>query len=534
MLIELRCDKLIEKKLTFSKGLNTLIGPEDGTNSIGKSSTLMLIDFALSGEDFIKICSDVIENVGHIIIEIDFMFDKETYTFIRNTNSPDLVLCVNDGKNSEISIEEYRELLKNKYKFPENSSSFRSAVNTFSRIWGKDNYNPNKPLHSFPEEPYAPIKVRLYKLFQFYSEIKKITKVKNDTEKKKTILKGAFNEGYISSLTKKELKQSINRLAEVENQIDDIKKNIDLYTVNIKEIVNEKNIALKSKKDSLLNSIFHEKNKLDRVEKNLKSGKSSDSRYLRKIKQYFPNVDEEKLVKINNFHNGISKILKEELTAEKKKIEQTISLLDEDVKKINQEIILATGMLDKPDSLIEQMLELSVEEKKLRDTIKFRELKDTVDESVLNLSKQITEKSKQFLEKIETTININMFKYINKFYEGKPVSPQISLQDKRYSFKHNSDTGTGKSYANLIALDLSILHNTYLPLLIHDLIIFKNIEVHAIENILNEYSNSEKQIFIAIDELNRYSKKTRRLVENAMFIELNSDKLAFKKSWKSN
>jgi hypothetical protein len=125
-----------------------------------------------------------------------------------------------------------------------------------------------------------------------------------------------------------------------------------------------------------------------------------------------------------------------------------------------------------------------------------------------------------------------MANLIKKFFTDNPVSPEINLSETRYEFKHNDDSGTGKAYANMIALDLSFLNNTYLPILIHDLIVFKNIEAHAIEEIIKEYVSSDKQIFIAIDELSRYSKKIQSLIKKRAFLTLDSDKLAFGKSWK--
>ena len=126
-----------------------------------------------------------------------------------------------------------------------------------------------------------------------------------------------------------------------------------------------------------------------------------------------------------------------------------------------------------------------------------------------------------------------MSKYINKFYKGNPVSPKLKLTETRYEFNHNEDSGTGKAYANMIALDMSFLEETYLPALIHDLVVFSNIEDHAIEDILEEYSSTRKQVFIAIDKVNRFKEETQELVKRNEFLTLDSDKLAFGKSWKN-
>jgi len=118
MLKELRCNKLATGKLEFEKGLNALVGPEDGANSIGKSSVLMLIDFALAGEDFINLCSDVIDNVGVITIEMDFIFDGVRHCFSRSTNDPKVVVFLSEDEKPEKSVDEYRSFLKEGYIFP--------------------------------------------------------------------------------------------------------------------------------------------------------------------------------------------------------------------------------------------------------------------------------------------------------------------------------------------------------------------------------------------------------------------------------
>ncbi|MFA0676908.1 hypothetical protein AB4567_21515, partial [Vibrio sp. 10N.222.51.A6] len=87
---------------------------------------------------------------------------------------------------------------------PDESASFRSAVNPFFRIWGKENNNPNKPLNSFPSEPYSSIKPNVLKLFSLHGDLKELELEKKATQSKKSILKGAFNEGYIKPLTKVE------------------------------------------------------------------------------------------------------------------------------------------------------------------------------------------------------------------------------------------------------------------------------------------------------------------------------------------
>lgn len=533
MLKELRCEQLIEKKLEFNSGLNVLSGPDDGTNSIGKSSVLMLLDFAFAGDDFIKLCSDVIDNIGIVTIEMDFIFGADKYSFSRSTNDPKVVSFLSEEKVSEKSLDEYRNFLKKIYGFPEHGSSFRSAVNPFFRIWGKDNYNPNKPLNSFPNEPYSSIKPNLLKLFSLYGALRELEKEKTATEKKKNVLKGAFNEGYIKALTKRQKEKSEARLKELESKIDEIKISLENYSINANQIINEENLKIKSEKDNLSNSLFHLKNRLKRTDDNLTYGSTTNKKYFEKLEKYFPDVDVENLAKIDQFHSGITTILKAELREEKALLGEQIKSIELEIESMELKLLESAKAAGKPAGLVDKMLELSSEEKEIRDQLRFREIKSTIDGKVDEITGQIVENSTKSLSAIESKLNSTMSKYINVFYKGNPVPPKIKLSETRYEFNHNEDSGTGKSYANMIALDMSFLEETYLPALIHDLIVFSNIEDHAIEDIFEEYSTTNKQVFTAIDKVNRFRDKTQRLIKSNEFLALGSDKLAFGKSWKN-
>lgn len=533
MLKELRCAQLTKKKLEFNSGLNVLTGPDDGTNSIGKSSVLMLLDFAFAGDDFIKLCSDVIDNVGIVTIEMDFVFGDETYSFSRSTNDPRVVSFLSEDGAPEKTLDEYRKSLAKIYGFPEHGASFRGTVNTFFRIWGKDNYNPNKPLNSFPSEPYSSIKPNLLKLFSLYGTLKELEKEKAENEKKKKILKGAFNEGYIKPLTKKQKGKSEARLKELESEIEEIKLSLENYSINANQIISEENLKIKSEKDKLVDKLFHLKNRLKRTEDNLAYGNTTNKKNFEKLKEYFPGVDVDKLAKVDQFHSGITKILRAELREEKDLLIDQIKLLELQIDSFELKLLESARVVGKPSGLVDKMLELSSEEKTLRDQLRFRKIKTTIDERVDEIIGQIVDNSTRSLSSIERTLNSAMSRYINKFYSGSPVPPEIKLSETRYVFNHNEDSGTGKAYANMIALDMSFLEKTYLPALIHDLILFSNIEDHAIEDIFEEYSLTKKQVFTAIDKINRFSDATQKLIKNREFLALGSEKLAFGKSWKN-
>lgn len=125
-----------------------------------------------------------------------------------------------------------------------------------------------------------------------------------------------------------------------------------------------------------------------------------------------------------------------------------------------------------------------------------------------------------------------MNELFKRIYKEKRNSPVFNINLDTYSLKRYNDTGTGSSYINLISFDLAIFELTKLPILIHDSILFKNIEVPAFENLINIYASFEKQIFISIDEIKRFSDETISKIENNSIIKLSDKKILFIKNWK--
>ena len=533
MLSSLECTQLIQSKLIFNDSLNVLLGSDDGTNSIGKSSILMLIDFAFGGEDFCKLCSDVIENIGEIEIKSEFLFNGISYKFLRNTTEPNkVVFCHIGGDDSIKTIDEFRSFLSTGYNLPLNYPSFRSTVNPYFRVWGKDNYNPNRPLHSYPNERYIQIRTHLLKIFEYYAIVDELEKNKSKIEHKKKTIQGMFTEGFLPKLNKKELILAKKELTSLSVKLDEIKHEIEIYALSVNEIVNKNNLNLKKEKTELENQLFHKKSQLLRIENNLKFGSYANAKNFEKLSSFFPNVNENRLLEIEKFHIGITKILKDEILSEKNKLDESITYLEDSIKKIDDELKKIFKDSDKPIMLVDTLLELSIKEKKLKDIVSYAELKATVDSTVTNLKSEIEQKVIECLGAIQRLLNNAMALYIDSFYEDHPAHPTIKLSETNYEFSHNEDSGTGKSYANLIALDFSIFEQTNLPALIHDLILFKNIETHAFEKILKTYAKFNKQSFIAIDELKKYSDDVIVLAKQKAFLELSSERLAFKKSWK--
>ena len=91
MLKMIDCDRFNETPIVFHKGLNTIVGDDVASNSIGKSNMLMIIDFVFGGTDYIKRNSDTVKNLGEHIFKFVFEFENQPYYFSRSTKEFDNV-----------------------------------------------------------------------------------------------------------------------------------------------------------------------------------------------------------------------------------------------------------------------------------------------------------------------------------------------------------------------------------------------------------------------------------------------------------
>ena len=60
MLKLIHCEKFRITPIRLSQGFNVVVGDNIATNSIGKSTFLMVVDFAMGGNTFLERNSDVV------------------------------------------------------------------------------------------------------------------------------------------------------------------------------------------------------------------------------------------------------------------------------------------------------------------------------------------------------------------------------------------------------------------------------------------------------------------------------------------
>lgn len=534
MLIEINCNKFRQNPIRFQSGLNIILGDEAATNSIGKSTLLMVIDFVFGGSAFKHHNKDVIDELGEHTYFFHFIFDGKAYHFGRSTDADKEILICNEkyDTTSKMSLSEYKSFLQDKYVISENQISFRTVAGLFSRIWGRDNYDVKQPLHNSPKQKAAEAVYNLMRIFKKHGPIEVLKNRLTELEHSKTILLKAGDFKYIPKIGKKEYTNNIDLLESIKAEIKDIKKQLSKYAYNISEIANREIFKTKIEKDKLISLKYDLENKIARIKRHLKSNKYFSNQYLNSLADYFPSINVSKFAEIEEFHSGINVILKAELKAAEKQFMMRLNEVNESLEAIDRKITNTLKNIDKPEFIIDKVFDLSVQQKSATTANEYYEKKENLNNAIATASEDLSQRRQKILKGLENGLNEEM-RTLNDRIQAKGRKPPIlKLEETRYTFSVFEDTGTGKAYVNLIILDLAIFRTTNIPFLIHDSLLFKNIENSSIENLFKEYSSSKKQIFASIDEIGKYGQDFVSAAAQKVAIRLSDSQVLYTKDWR--
>jgi hypothetical protein len=532
MLIEIQCAKFKSNgqsrpPIKFNSGLNTILGDNVGSNSIGKSTFLMIVDFAFGGDDYVNKSKDVQNNVGRHIIQFTFKFQNQLYHFSRDTIMHNRVNKCDSEYNSlsDMSIDDFRKFLFKGYTISLQSVSFRDIITRYFRIYKRENLNENNPLHSVPQDSDENSIIALMKLFGMYTVIEELRKTLKEVEEENKIFKKSIQYGFIPKVTAKQFKENISKIQNLTKQLDKILggKNTknqlffeDLATEDAKRLslMKKELTSLRQQKSRLETKFMRIKFNLENNEKELQDDFSG-------LQVFFPSVNIQKIQEIEMFHRKLKNILENEFRNELQKTEAFLNRIDENIKE-QQSIIDIEGIPDKMSgktldeyhdikSKIEQL------ERQNTTYIKLQELKSTVE----TVTEQLKDRQAEQLRNLQDSITRKMEDLNNYIYDEQKKAPVLTLPNgKKYVFETPNDTGTGTSYKGLVVFDLSIFDMTCLPALVHDSVVLKQIADAPLEKILELYQKNGKQIFIALDKANSYPKHAQEILEQSAVLHL--------------
>lgn len=532
MLKFIECEKFIENgsprgKIEFFPGLNICLGEDNAENSIGKSTFLFAVDFCFGGDSY---CSqkELLEEVGNHKINFCLEFDNETYYFSRSTENPKEVAVCDEHFNitKKISDVDFKKFLLEKYNLAETGLSFRQAVTSSVRIFGKDsseiknivgveNHNGGK----------TGILRNLIKLFEEYDEIKtleeKSAAIQSEKEEFSSVEKSKIvKNGKIKSLS--QLKESEIRLDQLNEELAQIAESNKIQT----ETVDAKRAAQAAELEKQITVLRRNRTRLlnekSIMEANLGSGTKIQKENFEELKSFFPYVNIPHLEEIQNFHKQITKILKEETEEELLKLEDKISGNEKNLIEATQKLTELSVPVSIPKKILEQYAAVSIQKNELEGQIAFYKNSEQISRQLKETKIELDGKKNLILEEIVLKINKKLEVLSVNVNGNNSYAPRLNLNSaSSYSFYAPKDSGTGTAYVNMILYDLALLELTRLPFVIHDSILFKNLSDNRVIKIFEEYEKSEKQIFVSFDKKNSYeSDELKKTIENHTAIEL--------------
>lgn len=532
MLTYIECEWFTEKRIIFKEKLNIVVGDRANSNSIGKSTLLKIIDFVYGGDTLITHSKDVSETLGHHSYIFQLQLDKG-YIFERNTGTPALLhLHESDGTKLELSTSTYLGFLRLHYTNSIEDLSFRSVVSLVTRVWGRDNLDVRRPLHNFNQESGSQCVDWLIKVFKRFSPLADMSIRQANLLAEQKSLNAAAKQSIIPKITKSKYHKNTEDIALQEFRLEKIRTEISSLAMSINELIDEALLEQKAQKNQLLEIKMSISSELERVRANLEDNKNISKRSFHPLLEIIPSLNLEKLDNIESFHNGLTRILRKEIKAKEQELCEQLGIVDAQISICNEAITKALKNSGNSAFIVDSVIDISLELSSLTKENELYEKFTDIKKTIKDLKDKLKEQKIVILSDIEDSLNNDIQGLVDFIYGEVRASPKLELMPEKYSYEIPKDTGTGKAYSNLILLDTSLLRHTTIPFLVHDSILFKNVENKAIENILHVYQSLNQQSFISLDGEIVESTSAKTLVESCAVLYLNAEKLLYTLDWR--
>lgn len=536
MLVEVRCDKFISngkvrEPIRFHAVLNVVLGDDNGSNSIGKSTFLMILDFVFGGTDYIQKCVDVQENVKEHTICFAFDFGGQMYYFSRNTVDYNNVVKCNAEYQAlpeePLSLQKYGEFLCEHYALLAEGITWRGAIARFIRVYKRDTLDEERPLRSSKDESATVAIQRYMRLFDRYSSVEaQIKQAAKAEDEKETFRKSTQEYNHIrAAKNDKEKAANDTRIAELEQQeqslIDDNNSgllDLDSMTAQRLSELNEALINFRRQRALV-------QTQLNSVRRDMTGEKRSFKRTFTDLERFFPNEEFHTLEEIEHFHQKLTKILEQEFAETERSLATTYALLSREIAAIQEQITEIKNVPNVSQAILKEFAQITTELNNLRKANRnydeLQRLKQVAADYAATRDTIIADE----LLIIKNTVNREMDSITLEILGDATHMPPVLKLEKlnKYTFKTPNDGGTGAQYRGLITFDLANMAVTPIPFVVHDSVLLKNIERAVFSAIIKVYHNQRqqgKQVFMAYDTLDAYDKETRELVEENAVLQL--------------
>lgn len=540
MLSEIICEHFCDEgnprgPICLREGLNVVLGSSGGSNSIGKTSFLLIVDFAFGGSTYAK-QEETLRNVGPHSIFFSHRIEGVEHRFMRPAHEPDKVYRCDENYEpiEDIGSGKFLDWLLVSYGLDGLGLSFRNAVSPFMRIYGKGNLDESHPLARVAAEaPKASI-ARLVDLFGLHGAVAAGEKRVKEAQDEKKAYNGALSRGFVPAPANKgEAKRDAARMNEIAARIAELEAShsrglVDKDELEIEELTRLKQqcAKLKRKRATLRAQVA----RIDADELGMSHAQQGD---LKELARFFPSCDVKSIEQIEGFHTKLAGILKNERAEERSRICEQIDMVSDEVEAMERRIASFTGIQNLPVATLREYAELSGELKRLEAGNEAYARKAELAEKSKQAKAECSEKYDEVLSSIAERVNPHLAE-LNEQVAGADSKPPVLAftPTPSYSLAIDGDAGTGAGVRAMELLDLTLLDLTALPVIACDSPALKQLSDAVLVNLLSVFAARTKQSFVAIDKAESLSLgPLPPVVEEAVVIRLSDGHELFGRSW---
>ena len=539
MLIRIKCDAFAKdiQVLDIKPGLNTILGSSDGSNAIGKTTFLWILDFIYGGQRYAKLMQGIKQYTGHQVIYFTFLFDGAKKYFYRKTEEPNKVFsCDAEGHIIEdISIASYRELLRQYYKLDKPGLGFNGLVSHFFRIYGAGNTQEWLPMkgHSETNESAIDFLMQLFGYGNLVTSIDRMEQELNIDAFQVFLKKPPAPIDYDQMIEDnnaaiKALQQRLDKLLKQNGNIEYSILGLDTQLTDT---------VCKLQKELRQITLQYEavRSQMDSIEMNLSESVEDKAAEFEALKKFFPGIELKSLSDIEIFHRQLRKILRDEMQKEINRLRPVLDFYSTEIDRLNVKI-KESGI---NQAINERIMSQCVSAKQRIETLKAENQKLEYEKELqdergyrLNKLRDLAEQYRDALKDIESQINKGLTVINSEVTAGIENAPVLSIGiSNDLSFGAAGNTSEGTAFKNLILYDLCLAHLSFIPVIIHDSNILKRIDDTYLEQILKHYQDCGSQIFIAYDKAKSIKESARSILEQTTLLQLYDGHELFGKSW---
>ena len=544
MLLEIRCKEFkdegkVRDPIVFHPGLNTIMGASRASNSIGKTTFLLVIDFVFGGRDYVMLNNDVTKNVGEHSVEFAFQFGEDIYRFSRSTNDLNYVYECDENfqpkPDSRMYIDTYCEFLAKQYKMDNLTATFRELVSGYFRIYGRNIYDERHPLRAHEYDTMEAGIRRLLQLYGKYGAIGELAALHEAALEKETTHKNALKYQYIRGVTNApDYEANKKTIAELQERKEKLANDSAEGLLDLDSLQASRLSELKKKLAGLRRQRGKLRSQIRAMEFDMEMDESSFKRDYGELSEFFPEADIKHIEEIDAFHRQLKSVLKSQYKDNQKKLNDALELLDmqisvleREVSDINDEPHLTKAVLDDYASLDREM-------KNLRDANEYYESHKVLHQTTADLQARLDKLVNETTAELQTDINIALRDLNKKVCEPGISAPRLTINGaKTYTYSIKNDTGTGSQTRGMLLFDLLSLENTNLPAVIEDSMSLKQGEDQVILNIFGLFNQSKKQVFVTIDKGESYSEDQTipEILKKTTVLELSAGHELYGRPW---